>query len=153
MQSFLLIIRVLICAWRSSLTTWANWNEPVFRTLETMWLSSEADRKGSNNVTGFKSAEVDRLIAAEKGFAHASERLAAYRRIDALVTAEVPYVLLWQTDSTRLLPWNKFGMPSTVLSPVEREESVLSYWWYDEDRADELERAIREDGFLPTVAE
>jgi len=133
--------------------TWAAWGAGLVKYPELSWSGAEADRKGSNNITGFKSAEVDRLIAAEKGFAKASDRLDAYRRIDALVAAEVPYVLLWQTDSTRLLYWNKFGMPKTVLSPVEREESVLSYWWYDADRVSELERSMKSNGFLPTLAE
>ena len=83
----------------------------------------------------------------------AAARLDVYRKIDSLVAAEVPYVLLWQTDSTRILYWNKFGMPKTVLSPYEREESALGYWRYDADRAEELERAIRENGFLPTIPE
>ena len=34
-----------------------------------------------------------------------------------------------------------------------REEAALPYWWYDADRADELERAMRDGGFLPTVPE
>ena len=32
-------------------------------------------------------------------------------------------------------------------------QAILPYWWYDGDRADELVHAIREGGFLPTVAE
>ena len=133
--------------------TWAAWGAGTVKYPELSWLGAEADRKGSNNITGFKSAEVDRLIAAEKGMDDAAARLDIYRKIDSLVAAEVPYVLLWQTDSTRLLYWNKFGMPKTVLSPYEREESALAYWWYDEDRAAELDRAIRENGFLPTLPE
>ena len=133
--------------------TWAAWGAGTVKYPELSWLGSEADRKGSNNVTGFKSAEVDRLIAVEKTMDDAAARLDAYRKIDALVAAEVPYVLLWQTDSTRILYWNKFGMPETVLHPFDREESALVYWWYDEDRAEELERAIRSDGFLPAVPE
>jgi len=133
--------------------TWASWGAGTVKYPELSWSGVEADRKGSNNITGFRSAEVDRLIAAEKGFVHAAERLDAYRKIDALVAAEVPYVLLWQTDSTRLLYWNKFGMPKTVLSPVEREESVLAYWWYDADRATELEQSMRTNGFLPAAPE
>ena len=133
--------------------TWAAWGAGTVKYPELSWLSAEADRKGSNNITGFKSAEVDRLIAAEKGMDSAADRLDAYRRIDALVAAEVPYVLLWQTDSTRLLYWNKFGMPKTVLSPYDREESVLTYWWYDEDRAAELEHSVSTKGFLPAVPE
>jgi len=133
--------------------TWAAWGAGTVKYPELAWAGAEADRKGSNNITGFKSAEVDRLIAAEKGFEKAADRLDAYRKIDALVAAEVPYVLLWQTDSTRLLYWNKFGMPKTVLSSVEREESVLAYWWYDADRAAELERSMSENGFLPKIQE
>ena len=133
--------------------TWAAWGAGLVKYPELAWSGAEADRKGSNNITGFKNAEVDRLIAEEKRFDSAEERLAAYRRIDALVAAEVPYVLLWQTDSTRLVYWNKFGMPKTVLCPVEREESVLTYWWYDPDRADELSRSMSANGFLPTIPE
>ena len=96
---------------------------------------------------------MDRLIAAEKGFDAAADRLDAYRKIDALVAADVPYVLLWQTDSTRILYWNKFGMPKTVLSPFEREESALAYWWYDEDRAAELSESMSRGGFLPALPE
>ncbi|MBO7720891.1 MAG: ABC transporter substrate-binding protein [Kiritimatiellae bacterium] len=133
--------------------TWAAWGAGTVKYPELSWLGKEADRRGSNNITGFKSAEVDRLIAAEKGFDDAAARLDAYRRIDALIAEQVPYVLLWQTDSTRLLYWNKFGTPGGVLSPTDREESVLPYWWYDEDRAEELERSISGGGFLPEVPE
>ena len=133
--------------------TWAAWGAGTVKYPEIAWLGKEADRKGSNNVTGFKSDEVDRLIAEEKGFESASARLDAYRKIDALIAKEVPYVLLWQTDSTRLLYWNKFGTPDGILAPCDREESVLPYWWYDEDRAAELERSMKGNGFLPAVSE
>ena len=133
--------------------TWAAWGAGVVKYPELAWSGAEADRRGSNNITGFKSDEVDRLIAAEKGFDAAADRLDAYRKIDALVAADVPYVLLWQTDSTRILYWNKFGMPKTVLSPFEREESALVYWWYDEDRADELSGSMSRGGFLPALPE
>ena len=133
--------------------TWASWGAGTVKYPELSWSGTEADRKGSNNITGFKSAEVDRLIAEEKGMDDAAARLEAYRKIDALVAAEVPYILLWQTDSTRLIYWNKFGTPDGVLAPAQKEESALPYWWYDADRADELERAMSVDGFLPTLPE
>ena len=133
--------------------TWAAWGAGTVKYPELCWLGAEADRKGSNNIVGFRSAEVDRLILEEKGFDDAAKRLDAYRKIDALVAAEVPYALLWQTDSTRILHWNKFGMPEGVLAPARREEAILVYWWYDEDRAEELGRAMDDGGFLPMVAE
>ena len=133
--------------------TWAAWGSGTVKYPELQWASAEADRKGSSNITGFKSAAVDRLIAEEKTLDSAAARFDAYRRIDALVAAEVPYVLLWQTDSTRLVYWNKFGMPKGVLSKFDREESVLNYWWYDADKARELDDSIRRGGFLPNIPE
>ena len=81
----------------------------------------------------------------------AAEREDAYRRIDKLVSDAVPYVLLWTTDEHRLLYWNKFGTPSTVLGRLGSEEGVLGYWWYDEDRAAELRDAMEGDTCLPDV--
>jgi len=133
--------------------TWAAWGASFVKTPEIMWHGREADRKGSNNITGFRSVEVDRLIEEEKGFDNAAARIAAYRRIDSLIAAEVPYVLLWNTDETRLLHWNKFGMPKTCLTRFGREEDILSYWWYDADRAEELDESRKGESFLPMVPE
>jgi len=131
--------------------TWQAWGASIFKNPETSFLSTEADRKGSNNTIGFKSAEVDALIAAEKAMETMKERTEAYRKIDALVAAEVPYAFLWNVDATRLLYWNKFGMPATVLSRYSNEECILSYWWYDEDRAEELDAAMKNHTCLPAV--
>ena len=54
---------------------------------------------------------------------------------------------IWGTDPA------KCGTPKGILAPAQKEEAVLSYWWYDEDRSEELDRSIREGGFLPTVPE
>lgn len=131
--------------------TWAAMGASVFRNPEVMWLSSEADRKQSANYTGFKSAEVDKLIAAEKSMMTLAERNEVYRKIDRIITAEHPYAFLWNISAKRLIYWNKFGMPDTVLSRYGDEESVLSYWWYDPDKAAELERARSSGAFLPAV--
>ncbi len=131
--------------------TWASWSAVVFRSLETMWSSAEAARRGSSNIAGFANAEVDAIIAAEKVMETMAERQDAYRRADAIIAREHPYALLWNTDTTRLLYWNKFGMPKTVLTRFSNEESILSYWWYDEDRARELEEARKARTCLPSV--
>ncbi|MBQ6136469.1 MAG: ABC transporter substrate-binding protein [Kiritimatiellae bacterium] len=131
--------------------TWQSWGAGRIKSPETAWLSSEADRRQSDNTVGFKSAEVDRLIEAEKSMDSASERLAAYREIDRLVAEEVPFAFLWNIDHTRLLYWNKFGMPDTVLPKYSNEEGVLTHWWYDEDRARELDEAVAGRKCLPDV--
>lgn len=131
--------------------TWQSWGASVFKNPETQWLSSEADRKQSNNTVGFKSAEVDRLIAEEKGAATMKERIEYYRKIDALVVEQIPYAFLWNVNETRLLYWNKFGMPDTVLSRYSDEECIFTYWWYDEDKARELDEAMKTRTCLPDV--
>ena len=55
------------------------------------------------NTVGFKSAEVDRIIRAEKTMATVAEREEAYREIDRLVAAECPYAFLWNIAAKRLV--------------------------------------------------
>ena len=123
----------------------------VFRNPELVWLSSEADRKQSNNYSGFKSKEVDELLKKEKSLTSAADRNELYRQIDKLVTAEHPYAFLWNIAAKRLLYWNKFGMPESIISKYNQEDDVLAYWWYDEDKVRELNEAMENDGFLPQV--
>lgn len=129
--------------------TWAAWGASVFKDPEGMWSSQEADRKGGANITGFKDPEVDRLIEKQKSVFSVEKRNAICRQIDQIVFAAHPYALLWNIDYTRLLYWNKFGKPKTVLSKYGDEMSALWYWWYDPNAADLIEDAIRHDFSLP----
>ena len=131
--------------------TWAAWGASVFRNPEVQWHSAEGRRQGGNNVTGLDIPEVDRIIEEEKTMTTFAERNDAYRRIDKLVTDAVPYVLLWQTDEHRILYWNRFGSPEKPLGIYGDESAILTYWWHDQDRADELKMAIGEGKCLPTT--
>lgn len=129
--------------------TWAAWGGSIFRDPESMWLSSEADRPSGNNITGFKDPQVDALIERQKTMFSITERNAICREIDKRIAAAVPYVLLWNIDATRLLHWDTFGMPDTVLSKYGDERSLLGYWWYDPDSASELRAAMAAGDVLP----
>ncbi len=131
--------------------TWSAMGGGTIKSPEYTWLSSEADRKGSANRCGVKSARVDELIAAEKKMMKMSDRIDAYREIDRLVSAEVSYVFLWAADNVRLLYWNRFGMPETVLDRIDDETCIPIYWWYDPDRDAELKEAVSEKKCLPSV--
>jgi microcin C transport system substrate-binding protein len=131
--------------------TIAAWGSGLVKYPAIQWSSAEASRKGSNNITGFKNAKVDELIEKERQMRTKEERNDAYRQIDKLIADEVPYVLLWSIAEVRLLYWNKFGMPKTILPRYGREEGALVKWWYDEDRAAELEKERASKGFLPNV--
>ena len=132
--------------------TWASWGSSVFRDPESMWHSKEADRPSGNNITGFKDPRVDALIDKQKTIFSIAERNDICREIDRIITAAVPYVLLWNTDVTRLLYWDKFGTPKTVLSKFGDERSLLSYWWYDAESAAELKAAMASGDVLPQRA-
>ncbi|MBW1836683.1 MAG: hypothetical protein JRI99_06965 [Deltaproteobacteria bacterium] len=58
-------------------------------------------------------------------------------------------MLLWNINYTRLLYWNKFGMPDTILSKYGDERSAYWYWWFDEDSAADLADAVRTKISLP----
>ncbi len=129
--------------------TWAAWTAGIFRNPQSMWASDEADRKSGNNITGFKDPAVDALIGKQKTIFDIGERNAILRELDVRVAAQCPYVLLWNLNYTRLLYWNKFGTPPTVLSKYGDSDSALQYWWYDADAAAELADAMSADAQLP----
>ncbi len=129
--------------------TWAAWSAGVRKDPEPMWHSAEADRRGGQNLSGVKSPEIDALIVSQRAMFDVQERHAVCRRIDRLLAELVPYVLLWNINSTRLLYWNKFGMPPTVLGKYGDERAAYWYWWADEDAAAELRDAQRDNLNLP----
>ncbi len=118
----------------------------VFRGTE---LGDVMEKDGNSH--GYDLTEVDAIIEREKTMMSVAEREDAYRCIDRLVSDAVPYVLLWHTSEHRLLYWNKFGMPDSVLGRFGDESGVPSYWWYDDDRARELEEAMEGGTCLPSV--
>ncbi len=122
--------------------TWAAWGAGVFKDPESMWSSAEAERQGGSNITGFKNPEIDRLIEEQKTIFDVEARNDIYRKMDQIITGEYPYVLLWNIDYIRLLYWNKFGTPDTVLSKYGRENSALWYWWSDPDAKAALSDAV-----------
>ncbi|NQU44324.1 ABC transporter substrate-binding protein [bacterium] len=129
--------------------TWAAWGAGVRKDPESMWHSREADRPSGHNITGFKDPRVDELIERQKTIFDIQERHAIVRQIDQIIYDQFPYVLLWNTDYTRLLYWNKFGTPATVLSKYGDERSSYDLWWFDEDAEADLEDAMNTDRMLP----
>lgn len=129
--------------------TWAAWSSSLYPDPEGMWSSAEAKKPGGNNITGFTDPMVDQLIETQKSIFNVRERNGICRRIDGILAERVPYILLWNVDSVRLLYWDKFGTPPTVLSKFGDERSLLTYWWYDADNADDLREAMANGEALP----
>jgi microcin C transport system substrate-binding protein len=122
--------------------TWAAWSSGIRKDPEDMWHSKEAKRVAGNNYTGFSSPEVDASIEKQRAIFDKAAQEDVVRQIDQLVCEQCPYVLLWNADYTRLLYWNKFGVPPTVLGKYGDERAAYWYWWADEDNAADLKDAM-----------
>lgn len=129
--------------------TWAPWGAIPFKDPEPMWHSESAELKSSNNITGFKDDRVDELIERTREIFDVEVRNEIFREIDQILFEETPYVLLWHLDYTRLLYWNKFGMPDHVLGKFTEEWAAVDYWWNDEFLAGDLEAAQESGSELP----
>ena len=121
--------------------TWAAWGASMFKDPESLWHSREADRPGGQNITGYKNPAVDAMIDGLRTEFDLNRRHATIREIDAILANDIPYVLLWNLNYRRLLYWNKFGMPDTVLPKYAGEAGAYLFWWYDEDAVADLEYA------------
>ena len=125
--------------------TWAAWSASLYKDPESLWHSREADRVGGQNITGYKNPEADAMIDALRTEFDIHKRHAMVRKIDTILAGDIPYILLWSLNYRRLLYWNKFGAPKTVLPKFSGAAGAYSFWWYDEDSAADLEYA-RETG-------
>ena len=121
--------------------TWAAWSASLFKDPESLWHSREAERNGGQNITGYKNPDVDAMIESLRTQFDINKRHAVIREIDAILANDIPYILLWNLDYRRLLYWNKFGTPDTVLPKYTGAAGAYSYWWYDEDSAADLDYA------------
>lgn len=129
--------------------TWASWSAGLFKNPESMWASKEADRPSGQNIAGYKNPDVDALIDAQRTEFDVAKRHEIVRKIDAILARDVPYVLLWNKLGTRLLWWNKFGMPDAPLGKYGDERAAHAYWWYDADAAADLAHAMETGRALP----
>ena len=146
-------------AWRRDMDafqfdmTWAAWSSSLFKDPEPMWASPEAERPSGDNIAGLKDPRVDALIERQKTIFDLAARNQICREIDAILCVQAPYVLLWNINYTRLLYWNKFGMPPTVLGKFNDERGLFGFWWYDADSAAELKAALSSGATLPARQE
>ncbi|MEI6564929.1 MAG: extracellular solute-binding protein [bacterium] len=129
--------------------TWGAFSSSLYKDPEGLWASKEADRKMSANITGFKNTAVDALIEKQRSIFDVATRHELCRQIDGILYEECPYILLWEVHYKRLLYWNKFGTPATVLDKYNSESSAYWYWWADADAAADLKEAVQKKLPLP----
>ncbi len=106
--------------------------------LRNYFGSDAAEAKGSFNLAGISSPVVDALIDEVLAAETREEMQTAARALDRVLRAGHYWVPQWYKTSHHLAFWNKFSWPETK-PPYDR--GVIETWWYDEDKAAQLEAA------------
>lgn len=135
---------------------WVAWGASIFKNPEPSWHSKHKSIKQGQNYPGFSNSKVDEMIDSLDNIFEVNKRHDIVREIDKLIYAEVPYILLWNINYSRLLYWNKFGMPEHILGKYcddlcvnLGEGGVIDYWWLDTDLETDLLEAIKTGESLP----
>ena len=124
------------------------WGAILFPNPRSNWHSSMADKNGSNNFIGFSHPDVDDLIDQYDKEFDLEKRNALLQQMDGLIFNEHPYVLDWYLPCERILYWNKFGTPDTVLLKYHEWDDVFALWWFDNEKATALKQAKRDGSSL-----
>ncbi|HYF03595.1 MAG TPA: ABC transporter substrate-binding protein [Patescibacteria group bacterium] len=124
---------------------WINWTGLVIPNPETSLKSSLADQKDNNNIEGFKNARVDQLLDIYDSTFTRSKQVEIIKEIDKIQTETFMTAAAWNPRGIRFAVWNKFGVPENVLGKFTQlgdlENYVIGYWWHDEEKAQALENA------------
>lgn len=96
----------------------------------SLWHSSQADIKGSNNLSGLKSKAVDSILDALTKAEDKDSLLAAGHAIDRVLLWEHVVIPNWHSSSFRVAYWDKFGIPKTT----PKYNLGFQSWWIKESK-------------------
>ncbi|PID57345.1 hypothetical protein CSB45_07415 [candidate division KSB3 bacterium] len=119
------------------------WNALLFPNPESSYHSKYADINQTNNITGITNPKIDTILDAYPEMFEKTERIEALRELDGLIYQEHPYILNWYAPFTRVLYWNRFGMPECYFSRFGGSDSILSTWWFDPQKQAQLDDAMK----------
>ena len=116
----------------------------IFPSPEQNWLGKLADEKNTNNITGFKNARADEIIAAYNKEFDFNKRVALLKEFDGIFTNEHHWILEWSAPYERVIYWNKFGTPPGYISRIGDARDIPSMWWFDPARTQKLDAAQKD---------
>lgn len=127
--------------------TLSAWTGALFPDPEQLWHSSHVKETGGNNLTGYQNPEVDRIIGVMPEIFDVAERIRMIKQIDRLIYREVPYILFWEADYSRLLYKNVFHQPAESFSKYGLR--ILRYWSFDPEKVQRYQEAVKKKSALP----
>lgn len=110
------------------------WNYGLFfpgNEQVSYWHSSQADVKGSQNLSGLQSAAADAMIERITQAQTLSQLLPAARALDRILLSKQLVIPHWHLGAWRILYWNKFGRPDIAPSYALGIEG----WWSKQEGA------------------
>ncbi len=125
------------------------WNALIFPNPESEYHSKYADMDQTNNITGVKVPRIDEILDAYPLMFNLNDRIQALQELDDLVYNEHPYILNWYGPYSRILYWNRFGMPEGYVTKFGNHEDILMLWWYDQTQGMVLKEAVNKENDLP----
>ena len=99
------------------------------------WSSTAADSPAARNVAGIKDPVVDELIEMIITAPDRESLVARTRALDRVLLSGHYIIPNWHLDRDRILSWDKFSRPSVT----PNRGTSTNYWWFDEDKARNLE--------------
>ena len=107
--------------------------------LRTYLSSEAADINASYNIGGIKDPVIDALIRTIIAAKSRPALVTACKALDRVIRAGRHWVPHWYKPNHWIAYWDKFGHP-----PVKRPQyarGVPETWWYDGEKAKQIERA------------
>lgn len=124
-----------------------GWSGVLFPDPEQLWHSRHVDEPGGSNLPGYRNPEVDRLIDSLPPIFDVAKRTAIIKEIDRIIYEDVPYLLLWEADYSRIFYKNIFGRPKTVFTKYG--SGIISNWWIDPEKVESYRQAVKSRQPLP----
>ncbi len=125
--------------------TSAAWGAILFPNPRTNYHSTLSEEKGSNNIPGYQSEAIDKIIEEYEAEFDYDKRVELLKQLDAELFNTHGYMLDWYSPNERIVYWNKFGMPDTVLLKFHEWDDAFALWWIDPEK-DKALKAAKKSG-------
>ena len=102
--------------------------------LMSMFHSSSAELKGSNNLPGISSPVIDALLLAIIQAKNREQVVIASRALDRVLLYGEYLVPNWYINVHRVAYWNKFGVPGTQPLYYDPISWLLKAWWIKDSK-------------------
>lgn len=125
-----------------------NWTGLTTPNPETSLHSSLAALDNNHNIEGVTNLRIDALCSEYNNEYDLQRRIAIIREIDKICDSLCFDIMEWHPKGIRLAFWDKFGVPEFGLPRFAQLSYVYSKvattWWYDEEKAKRLAKAMKE---------